>query len=330
MEHPESQPIRSSVVALRPAHRDLRDLFLREVDAASTKRTYGNVLDQFEQFIGRSVTDARRDDIRAYRDHLGCLGRAPGTIRKHAAVLKSLFAFGAAEGLLDRDIAKGIKLPKQGKESPRKGLSMAEVRALLAALDSSTLMGRRDRLLLLLLGVQGWRISEALGLRVEDLGEDQGHRVAVVRGKGGTVFRVPLAAITWEAAQALATDLDVVEGPLLVQVTKGGKVRNPDRPVSTQAGWKRVRYLAQQAGLDREIHPHLFRHGAITEALAAGVPLQKVQDFARHADPRTTRTYDGHRLALGNETPHVLAGRLHADGIVTATDTELSTAVDTR
>ena len=310
MEHPFSQPTPARVVALRPTAVKLRDLFLREVAVASTLRTYAFVLDSFQAFVGCDLSLARRDDVRAYRDHLRDLGRAPATIRKHIGTLKALYAFGAAEQLLDVNIAQGIKAPASSRTSPRHGISTNEVRLLLQALDPASLVDQRDRLLILLLSVQAWRISEAIGLRAEDLGEEQGHRVAEVRGKGGTVLRVPLAAVTWDAAHRLAAALKIEHGPLLVHVAKGGTVRNADRPISPQAGWKRVRLLARRAGLGRDIHPHLFRHGAITEALSAGVSLHKVQDFARHADPRTTRTYDGHRQSLGNETVHVLAGRL--------------------
>ena len=80
--------------------------------------------------------------------------------------------------------------------------------------------------------------------------------------------------------------------------------------MSPQAIHKRLRVLAQRAGIQRAVHPHLLRHGAVTAALDAGVPLREGQDFARHADPRTTRRYDSHRRSLNNPTPHVLADKV--------------------
>jgi len=84
------------------------------------------------------------------------------------------------------------------------------------------------------------------------------------------------------------------------------------RSVSSQAIDKRIKLLARRAGLARRVHAHLLRHGAATAALDAGVPLRSVQDFLRHADPRTTRRYDSHRNSLNNPTPHVLADKVLA------------------
>ena len=94
-----------------------------------------------------------------------------------------------------------------------------------------------------------------------------------------------------------------------VAVTKDGIVV-PGEAVSQDAAWKRLQSIAKKARVSRHVHARLFRHGAVTTALASGVPLHLVQDFARHADPRTTRRYDSHRASLANPAPHVLAAML--------------------
>jgi integrase/recombinase XerD len=162
------------------------------------------------------------------------------------------------------------------------------------------------------LALQAWRIEEALGLQVEDLGEEQGHKIAEIDGKGAREDRVPLAAATWSAVQDWLEVAGIQTGPVFVPVLKGGRIVQ-GKAISKQAAWKRVKQLAHRAGL-RHIHPHLFRHGAITAVLDAQVPLREAQDFARHADPRTTRRYDSHRESLNNPAPHVLAARLAARG----------------
>jgi integrase len=162
-----------------------------------------------------------------------------------------------------------------------------------------------------MLVIQGWRIAEVLGLRAGDLHEEAGHKVAVVRGKGGKVLRVPLAAQTWTAVQSWIEAAGIDAGSIFLPVSKGGAVGIS--VISSQAGWKRVVFLARQAGIERHVHPHILRHTAITLALANGVPLHIVQDFARHEDPRTTRRYDSHRQSLNNQTPHVLAAVLDGD-----------------
>ncbi len=166
-------------------------------------------------------------------------------------------------------------------------------------------------MVLVVLAVQGWRVGELLALRVEHLDEEGGHRVATIVGKGSKVARVPLAAATWTAIRLWLDAAGIEAGPVAVAVPRGRQVRR-GRALSSQAIDKRLKRLAQHAGLTRRVHAHLFRHGAVTCALDAGVPLREVQDFARHADPRTTRRYDSHRQSLNNPTPQVLANAMLA------------------
>ena len=180
------------------------------------------------------------------------------------------------------------------------------------ALDLNSIIGLRDRVLLFLLSVQAWRIGEVLGLRVEDLGEEGGHRVAVVRGKGGKNLRVTLAANVWLAIQDWLAEAGIEEGPVIVPVFKGGRVQ-PGKAMSPQAGWQRVRKLGRRAGMTRPVHPHLFRHTAATVLLDMWVPLRDVHDHLRHADPRTTRRYDSHRLRLNTPSPHTLSAAFSAE-----------------
>lgn len=284
----------------------LTSAFLRGLPSEATRTVYDRAIRQFEGFHGGDVLGATRRDIEAYRAHLEALGRAPATVAKSMAALTGLLDFALDEGLVERNAARSARRPTVPTISPRQGLTTVEVRALLDALDPTTLIGRRDRALLLLLAVQAWRISEALGLHVEDLGEEGGHRVATITGKGNKVCRVPLAATTWQGLREWIDAADLNGGPILVAVAKGGQVV-PGRAMSPQSAWRRIRRIGKQAGLTRPIHPHLFRHGAATALLDQGVPLRDVQDHLRHADPRTTRRYDSHRLSLNNPSPHVLA-----------------------
>ena len=289
------------------------EAFLRGLPSNPTRRVYRHTLRCMDGYMGnRPLVSATRRDIEGYRSHLEELGRAPSTIAKHLAALSGFFAFAEDEGVIDRNPAARARRPKVPDVSPRQGLSSDEVRALLSVPDPGTLVGLRDLALVRVLAIQGWRISEALGLRVEHLGDEQGHKTATIKGKGGKVARVPLAAAVWTAITSWTSAAEITVGPVFAGVKKGGEVI-PGRAISSQSAWKRIRFLAGKAGIDRDIHPHLFRHGCVTTALAAGVPLHQVQDFARHSDPRTTRRYDSHRNSLANPTPHVLAAALDVE-----------------
>lgn len=311
MEH---QPA-AQVIAFPEIRVSSREAFLRGLHCQATRKVYEQAIKSFQGFLnGKAMAKVTRRDVEAYRSHLEALGRAASTVAKHMAALNGFFTYLLDEEELDRNPAASARRPKLPTTSPRKPLSIAEVQALVDACKVESLVGRRDQAMLMCLAVQGWRISEVLALDVEDLGEEGGHKVATVKGKGGKVVRVPLAATTWTAITNWCSEAAITKGPVFIRVSRAGEPLLSE-VISQQAAWKRLRLLARRAGITRNVHAHLFRHTAVTEALAAGVALHLVQDFARHADPATTRRYDGHRQSLENPAPHVLASRLLASSV---------------
>lgn len=284
--------------------------YLQGLPSKATRTVYRQAIGAFAEFVGNvDLLAATRRDVEAYRAHLEAAGRKPATVAKVLSALNGFYDFGVDEGQLERNPAARARRPKVSDVSPRLALTANEVRTLVNAPDTNTLSGLRDRALLTCLALQGWRISEALGLQVGDLAEEGGHKVATIKGKGNKVARVPLAAPTWAAIETWMTVASVTTGPVFIAVNKGDVVVH-GAEISQQAAWKRLQGLAVQAGITRKVHPHLLRHTAVTEALKGGVALHLVQDFARHADPRTTRRYDSHRQSLANPATHVLASLL--------------------
>jgi integrase/recombinase XerD len=146
-----------------------------------------------------------------------------------------------------------------------------------------------DFALVAMLGLLGLRIFEACAVSVGDLGEEHGHRVLRVCGKGSKVVLIPLPP-----AVGRAIDRAVGEragGPILLN-RRGVRM---DRHAAT----RRLNHLAAAAGVRMpRMHPHMLRHTYVTTMLDAGVPLRDVQIAARHADPRTTMRYDRARKNL--------------------------------
>ena len=303
----------AQVVAFPEAEISLLGAYLRGLPSDSSRTIYKRAVGAFDGFLGaRALLGATRRNVEAYRAHLEALGRAPSTICQHLSALVGFYDFALDEKLIENNPAARARRPKLPKRSNRQGTEVHETQAMLRVCCTSTeaLIDIRDCALINVLALQAWRIEEALGLTVEDLGEEQGHKIAEITGKGAREDRVTLAAATWSAVHDWLEVAGVTTGPVFVPVLKGGRIV-VGKAMSKQAAWKRVKLLAQRAGL-RHIHPHLFRHGAITAVLDAQVPLREAQDFARHADPRTTRRYDSHRESLNNPAPHVLAARLAA------------------
>jgi integrase len=152
-----------------------------------------------------------------------------------------------------------------------------------------------------MLGLLGLRIFEACGANVEDLGEEHGHRVLRVVGKGTKVVLVPLPPAVGRAIDRAVDDRE--SGPLL-RNQLGGRM---DRHAAT----RRLRRLANTAGVHLpRMHPHMLRHTFVTTMLDAGVDLRDVQIAARHADPRTTMPYDRARKHLDRHPNYILAAHM--------------------
>ena len=181
-------------------------------------------------------------------------------------------------------------------ESPTLGLSHLQFEAMLATAKASTNIN--DFALVAMLGLLGLRIFETCGANIEDLGEEQGHRVLKVRGKGGKVVQTPLPPAVQRAVER-AVDCRTT-GPIL-RCTRGTRM---DRHSAT----RRLRALAKAAGVTTaRMHPHMLRHTFVTTMLDAGVDLRDVQIAARHADPRTTMRYDRARNNLDRHPNYILA-----------------------
>jgi site-specific recombinase XerD len=149
-----------------------------------------------------------------------------------------------------------------------------------------------------MLGLLGLRIFEATGASIEDLGEEHGHRVLRLCGKGTQIALIPLPPAVGRAIDRATGSRGT--GPVLLN-SRGTRM---DRHAAT----RRLRRLADSAGVRiARTHPHMLRHTFVTTMLDAGVDLRDVQIAARHADPRTTMRYDRARQNLDRHPNYILA-----------------------
>jgi integrase len=205
------------------------------------------------------------------------------------------YTYCTEERLLDRNPAAHVRRPKQNYESSTLGLDRNELGGFLV---QAGLCGGRDHALACLLALNGLRISEALGADIDDLDHNRGHRTLFVNRKGGKTATIPLAPRT---ARALDLYIDErVMGPIFMN-------HDMSRRLDRHAATRIVKRLAKAAGIDKRISPHSLRHGFITAALDAGVPLRDVQEAASHADPRTTMRYDRGRGSLDRHATYIVA-----------------------
>lgn len=180
--------------------------------------------------------------------------------------------------------------------SPTQGMLPAETARLIqAARDWSP----RSHALVTLLYLLGPRVNEVLSLDADQLGYDRGHHTLPLRLKGNKRQRVPLPPL---ALDALLTYLgERRTGPLFTTRT-GRRWSQPEV-------WKHLRVLARHAQLPQAacLKPHMLRHNFITDALAAKVPIDKVQDAVNHSSTRITQRYNRRRRILEDHPAYVLA-----------------------
>lgn len=223
-------------------------------------------------------------------------GFKASTISRRLSVVAGFYRTCAIDGIIPASPAEHVRRPNVPPESPTLGLSHLQFEAMLAAGKASSNVN--DFALVAMLGLLGLRIFEACGANIEDLGEEHGHRVLKVRGKGGKVVQTPLPPAVQRAIERAVDGRTT--GPIL-RCTRGTRM---DRHSAT----RRLRALAKTAGVTTaRMHPHMLRHTFVTTMLDAGVDLRDVQIAARHADPRTTMRYDRARNNLDRHPNYILA-----------------------
>ena len=218
------------------------------------------------------------------------------TVSRRMSVVAGFYRTCVIDGVLEHSPAEHVRRPNVPPESPTLGLTHLQFEALLC--ESRQSSNDNDFALVAMLGLLGLRIFEATGSNIEDLGEEHGHRVLQVRGKGGKVVLVPLPPAVGRAIERSVAQR--TQGPILLNI-RGARM---DRHCAT----RRLRNLADRAGVRLpRMHPHMLRHTFVTTMLDAGVDLRDVQIAARHADPRTTMRYDRARKNLDRHPNYILA-----------------------
>jgi integrase/recombinase XerD len=239
------------------------------------------------------LDDVVRADLERYARHLEHEGRAPATVARRLATLVGFYRWCADEQLIAHCPALNLRRPRRPSESPRLGLSRTE---LADWLDAGEQAGGHPYALACLLALNGLRVGEVCAADVIDLAQDRWHHTLTILGKGDKPAVVPLPPRTVDAVRSALADRQA--GPLLLTRTGGRMTRGAAARIVTR--------LAVAAGIDKHLTPHSLRHSAITAALNAGVALRDVQEFARHADPRTTIRYDRARHSLDRHASYTV------------------------
>jgi len=272
-------------------------------------RTYLDHL-AVERGTSRNTLDSYGRDLRRYAEHLKALGvtdladvaeahvgeflaalRESGLAASSAArtlsAVRGLHKFAHREGVVPGDPAREVAPPTPPRRLP-KALPLDDVLRLLDSHPGDDPRALRDRALLELLYSTGARISEVVGLDVDDV--DAGERTALLDGKGGKQRLVPVgrpALAALEAYLVRARPGLAAKGrgtPAVFLNARGGRL-------SRQTAWQVLKTAAERAGITAVVSPHTLRHSFATHLLEGGADVRVVQELLGHASVTTTQVY---------------------------------------
>lgn len=305
------------------------DDFLEAQLAPRTREAYAGDLAIFLSWCERRrlhPLSAARPDIDRFRNWLGqpigpdgkpaLNGRpryADATIARKLSAVRAFYTYLAERHVLPGSPAVGVKGPKISRAPRGRAITQDQIRTLLTAAAERD---AQTEAIVCLLMLNGLRVSEVCRANIEDLRREAGggHSL-IVRGKGNKQSAVALNSRTERAV--LTTVGGRTQGPILRR-QDGRRVRAgtpaPRVAFNRQAIYRLLGELADAAGLvgDEDgqvdnVHPHRLRHTFVTTLLDLGVPLQAVQDAARHSSPDTTRQYDRARDSFREHPTHKLS-----------------------
>jgi integrase/recombinase XerD len=261
--------------------------------APLTVAAYATDVSQFTGFLEkrkRKLLNARRDEVRNFIQELFANSVDGRSVGRKLSALRHLYRYLLLDKLIDHDPTLNIDSPKQWKVLP-KSLARDEMEILLRA-PKSTSQGKlgeaialRDRAMLEVFYAGALRVSEIVGVKLEDLKLDLGY--LLVRGKGDKERIVPLG----KSAQEILGEFMRHSRPVLM-----GERTSPllflgrgARKLTRQRVWQMVR--AASSSMGRKASPHMLRHSCATHMVENGADLRTVQTILGHADISTTQVY---------------------------------------
>jgi integrase/recombinase XerC len=238
--------------------------------------------------MARDQLDLKRVDHLAVRSYLAHLSRrklSRATSARHLSALRSFFKYLVREGVVEANPARAVTTPKKEKHLPAV-LQPADVALILEQQDRSTTLGLRDAAWMELLYASGLRISELVGIDIDDL--ELRAKLVKVHGKGSKERIVPFGG---KAEAALRAWL-AVRGELVKDVDEQAVFVNyRGHRITTRSIGRLFEVYLRRAAIRAGISPHTMRHSFATHLLNAGADLRGIQELLGHASLSTTQKY---------------------------------------
>jgi integrase/recombinase XerD len=281
-------------VALDRAVADyLRHIAIERGLSANTQAAYRRDLEGYLAWLGTHGVDEAAAVTAAHVSEYTASLKTPegqpvraSSLARVLSSIRGLHRFLLDEQLVEVDVAREVRPPKLPGRLP-KAITIDQVRALLETTDGDELLAIRDKALLELLYATGARVSEAVGLNVDDVIDTD---IVRLLGKGGKQRIVPLGSFAREAVDRYLVRVRPVfsalgrSTPALFLGQRGARL-------SRQSAWLILQRAAERAGLEAHISPHTLRHSFATHLLQGGADVRVVQELLGHSSVATTQLY---------------------------------------
>lgn len=246
----------------------------------NTIKSYNIDLKNFFDYLEKNIKEVNTEDIYEYIEYLK--GKyVYNTVIRKVSCIKSLFKFCYMEKLIDKDPSNKIKNLNKEKRLPEI-LTLEEIKKIINSFDH-TPENRRNQMICKMLIATGARISEILNLEIKNI-ENTDFEFVKVFGKGSKYRYIPIYP---ELENELKEYINIYRSQLKSSV--GSFLLFPG--IRRENFWKVLNKHALNVGIEKKIHPHLFRHSTATLLLENGADIRMVQEILGHASIKTTEIY---------------------------------------
>ncbi|MBN1572139.1 MAG: site-specific tyrosine recombinase XerD [Deltaproteobacteria bacterium] len=257
--------------------------------SVNTVSAYGTDLAKFAEHLSRvqidNIEEVGEDTVISFLKTLDDEGISTRSRARTLSTLRTFFRFLLVEGIMDSHPLELMESPGFTKKLPEY-LTQTEVERLLSAPNIDIPSGIRDKAMLEILYASGLRVSELLGLKLNDVNLEYGYLVAKGKGKKERLVPIGGEALFWleRYVSEVRPSLGRRREDYIFLNRRGGSL-------SRQYFWRLIKKYADFAAIKKEISPHTIRHSFATHLLAGGADLRSVQAMLGHADISTTEIY---------------------------------------
>ena len=270
--------------------RFLGHLTLEKGMSVNTAQAYGDDVDKLTRYLadaGVAVEQATTDDLERFVCTLQDVGIQPRSQARIISGVKGFYKYLRLAGFMDNDPTELLLTPKIGRHLPEV-LTIAEIDAMIAAIDMSKAEGQRNRAIIETLYGCGLRVSELVTLRLSQLYMEE--RYVIIQGKGNKQRLVPISPVAIEQINLY------LEQTRSHQVAQRGSedilfLNRRGAMLTRQMIFHIVKQLCELAGVRKVISPHTLRHSFATHLLEGGANLRAIQQMLGHESITTTEIY---------------------------------------